>query len=399
MEKKKRTLFLLTILSFAAVLLTWHINNPHRLYFDEIYYVPASKAINMGNPDPNWVAPPLGKILIGDSIQIFGNNPFSWRLPSVLASILSIYFFFLMTFNLFSKETNTTSFSPELTAFIASLFYLLDGMTYMQSRIGMLDMMMTGFLMGAFYFFLTERYLLCSIFMGLSLSCKWAGIFSVFFFLPLIPVSDGFKKYLAAIFKIYIPAFILYTAIFIFSAFGYKLFLFNSLGSIFAHFFQSQIKMLKFYLKPIGFQPYEAPWWKCLLLIRPIWYTYSQVSLTRIQGILMLPNLFIWWPALISCFFLFLKLSDKLARLILYGVFWIIIPWILSSRPGFIYYLLPISPFLILALIYWIRNSKIAAWLAFSIISLGFLLYYPLYSNLPITYPYFWSLIWLKSWI
>ncbi len=395
---KKIILLLITAASLASVLLTYRMGHPSRLYFDEIYYVPAARALVSGNPDPNWVAPPLGKAFIGEAIRIFGNTSFAWRLPSVLAALLGLWFFFLLTIKIFSQETKPSYLFPELTAFLASLFFLLDGITYVQSRIDMLDMMMTCFLIGAFYFFLTERYFICSLFLGLSFACKWTGAFSFLFFLPMIPCAEGIKKYLRIVLEIYFPAVLLYSLIFIFLGFGYKLFLFGGMLSIIKHFILSQIKMVNFYLKPLGYQPYEASWWKCLLLIRPIWYFY-QFHSNQMNGIVMLPNPFLWWPSLLSALFLFFRFSDRTARIILFGILWLILPWALSSRQGFMYYLLPISPFMVLALIYWIRGSKTAVWAALAASLLGFFLYFPLYSNLPISYPYFWSLIWLKTWL
>ena len=77
--------------------------NDHLLIFDEDYYVNAARVIvgihpPHGDPywnsplgtDPNSEHPQLVKLLIAGGIELFGDGPFAWRLPSVLLGAVAI---------------------------------------------------------------------------------------------------------------------------------------------------------------------------------------------------------------------------------------------------------------------------------------------------------------------
>ena len=93
-------LILLLILSFGLRLFT--LANPAAYIFDEVYHVPAIKAIAVGNPDPfnpfaqapepntayDWLHPPVAKLIQAISVNVFGANSFGWRFPSALFGTL-----------------------------------------------------------------------------------------------------------------------------------------------------------------------------------------------------------------------------------------------------------------------------------------------------------------------
>jgi predicted membrane-bound dolichyl-phosphate-mannose-protein mannosyltransferase len=75
----------------------------HVLVFDEAYYVNAARVIAgvkpppgahyAGSPagdDPNAEHPQLAKVIIAGAIELFGDGPVAWRLPSILLGSLAI---------------------------------------------------------------------------------------------------------------------------------------------------------------------------------------------------------------------------------------------------------------------------------------------------------------------
>jgi hypothetical protein len=73
------------------------------LIFDERYYVNAARVIAgirppAGSPyastplgdDPNSEHPQLVKLIIAGSIELFGDDPFAWRVGSLIAGTLAI---------------------------------------------------------------------------------------------------------------------------------------------------------------------------------------------------------------------------------------------------------------------------------------------------------------------
>ena len=75
----------------------------HVLVFDEAYYVNAARVIAgvkpppgahyAGSPagdDPNAEHPQLAKVIVAGAIELFGDGPVAWRLPSILLGSLAI---------------------------------------------------------------------------------------------------------------------------------------------------------------------------------------------------------------------------------------------------------------------------------------------------------------------
>ena len=75
----------------------------HILIFDEDYYVNAARVIDRIQPpkgvpyansplgtDPNSEHPPLAKLIMAGGIELFGDGPIAWRLPSVLLGTVAI---------------------------------------------------------------------------------------------------------------------------------------------------------------------------------------------------------------------------------------------------------------------------------------------------------------------
>ena len=59
--------FMLSVLLFlgALAIRLLFLNHPGEVIFDEFYYVDAARMIILGEGDPNWVHPPVGKYFIG----------------------------------------------------------------------------------------------------------------------------------------------------------------------------------------------------------------------------------------------------------------------------------------------------------------------------------------------
>jgi dolichyl-phosphate-mannose-protein mannosyltransferase len=370
-------------LLLAFVFCSFRLGIPNHLVFDETYYVPAASALLAGKADPNNVHPPLAKLLMAGSIRIFGNKPFAWRFPSLLSFMLALFFFFILANDLFSQNSVWLPLG-------ASLLYLFDGISYVQSRIAMLDMPMTGFLIPSIYCFRKQKYWLSSIFLGLSLLCKWGGFFILPVYLLWIPYRGDIKKSWNIFLQLFVPAFVIY---FIgFNAIS------GGLGHWFPKFFSQHLEMLKFHLRPTMEHPYKAPWWKWVLLIRPIWYAFKQTGNT-VHGIIALPNPILWWLGLAGVLLLPFRFNDEKARFIFALFFFFTVSWAISIKGGFMYYLLPASPFLVLGLVYWIQKSKVLFGIVLSIACISFFFFFPLYAYLPIPYGYYAHMMWLHTWI
>ncbi|MCK9900274.1 glycosyl transferase [Parafrankia colletiae] len=139
----------------AGVLRFWRLTEPRGLYFDEVYYVKdawglmtAGYEINSKTCDgPAYVVhPPLGKWLMAASQWLFGyvdcagtahgSPELGWRFSSALAGTLAV---------LVLARAARRIFRSTLLGCFAGLLLALDGLAFVQSRIGILDIfLMTG---------------------------------------------------------------------------------------------------------------------------------------------------------------------------------------------------------------------------------------------------------------
>lgn len=172
LRRRYRWLVPTLVTLLAGVLRVWNLGNPHALAFDETYYVKdAWSQWNLGyaaawpeeaNPlfeagstdifltDPSFVVhPPLGKYLIGLGMAIFGaENPFGWRIAAALfgtACVLVLYF-------LAKALTDSVAFAG-----LASFLLAIDGIGIVMSRIALLDIFLTFFILLAVWFMVLDR--------------------------------------------------------------------------------------------------------------------------------------------------------------------------------------------------------------------------------------------------
>lgn len=153
----------LVITAFAFALRIHNVSTPGRLVFDETYYPKDAWTMlhqgyegtwpdgaSIANPsiakgDVNiWnsyaefaVHPPLGKWIIAVGEQLFGMNSFGWRIGSVVFGTLMV----LMVIRLARRLSRST-----MVGAIAGILITLDGLSFVMSRIGLLDIFQAFFL-------------------------------------------------------------------------------------------------------------------------------------------------------------------------------------------------------------------------------------------------------------
>lgn len=155
----------------AAMLRFWHLGHPQELIFDETYYVKdayslwhfgyerswaddADDAFAAGQLTPNSdasyvVHPPAGKWFIAIGMAIFGfDNAFGWRAAAALAGTLSVLLTFVLTAKLFRSI---------FLASTAGLLLGVEGHHIVMSRVGLLDISLTLFVLAAFCALVADR--------------------------------------------------------------------------------------------------------------------------------------------------------------------------------------------------------------------------------------------------
>lgn len=135
----KRAAVLLPVLLVvvAGVIRLVQLDHPGRIFFDETYYVNDARwMLDHGVEEGFAVHPPVGKWLIAAGIQAFGDNPWGWRVPGVLAGMLVV----LLTYLIASRLLGWRG-----AAALAGLLVAVDGLMFVQSRTSMLDVFLGFF--------------------------------------------------------------------------------------------------------------------------------------------------------------------------------------------------------------------------------------------------------------
>jgi dolichyl-phosphate-mannose-protein mannosyltransferase len=106
--------------------------------------------------------------------------------------------------------------------------------------------------------------------------------------------------------------------------------------------------------------PYYARPWKWLPLGRPISF-YVQNDGTDTEQILAIGNPFIFWASLFAIPYVAVawrRARDWRAGFIIVAFFGQYLPWFLPGRPTFFFYVLPMVPFMVLAVTYLARDAS-----------------------------------------
>lgn len=122
--------------------------------FDEKYYaVQAAETVRNNGVEDNQaygvvVHPPLGKQLIGLGEHLLGYTPTGWRLASVIAGTFVIF----LTVRVVRRMTRST-----LMGAIGGILIICDGVSFVMSRMALLDVFQEVFILAAFACLIADR--------------------------------------------------------------------------------------------------------------------------------------------------------------------------------------------------------------------------------------------------
>jgi dolichyl-phosphate-mannose--protein O-mannosyl transferase len=154
-------------------LVWWRLAIPSGVYFDETHYVPAARKLLAGlrfNPEH----PLLAKRAIAASIELLGDSPVNWRIPSALAGSWGLYAFARLVWFATGRRRATL---------IAVVLLASNFLWFVLSRIAMLDMIMAALGMTGLWLFASAlrqpaegrwRLALAGLCLGLALGAKWS---------------------------------------------------------------------------------------------------------------------------------------------------------------------------------------------------------------------------------
>ena len=344
-------------------------------YFDEIYH-PRTAYEHIRGVEPYEIShPPLGKLIMGVGIRLFGMTPFGWRFMGTLFGVGMLPLLYLFLKNLFGRTSIATCGTILLAA---------DFMHLTQTRLATIDTYAFFFILLMYYFL--YRYLilpagtpfracalplfLSGLFWGIGAASKWTVIYGctglvVLYFIGFWQKlrdwpEEQRRGRVAWAFQILgwsvlvfalIPA-VIYTLSYLpYAAASGDL----SLGNLVKEMWENQKYMLSYHSGVTDSHPYSSRWYQWLLDIRPIlYYMDNSVSgvTTRFAAFV---NPVVCWGgllAVLSAAVLAVTRRCAKALFILIGYLAQLVPWFFIGRITFAYHYFPSVLFLILALCY-----------------------------------------------
>jgi len=463
----------------AGVLRFSHLGFPQRRLFDEYYY-PKSACIFLGysnercdinsaheriwrervNDTGAWVHPPLGKWAIALGELAVGTDSYGWRVSSAVAGTATVMLLAVIVQLLFA--------SPIWT-FAGGVLLATESLNFVQSRVAMLDIFVTFWIVLGFVFLLLDRRWIerrlpkpppapwgggeagasdpvhlrrvpaplwrpwrvaAGAALGAGVATKWSALTALVAAIVLsiawevlrrtrsgtrrpywnAIASEGFGIVLSLLL---VPA-VVYVASYAgwFVHFGFDLGGWAKLqGSIASY--HSNLRKVGVDGQPI--HAYLSDAWSWLLLRRPVYYygDYSQGGIRQV--IYANGNPAIFWGSLVAIpyvAFRWWRARDWRAGFVVIAIACLYLPWFLVDRPQFLFYATTITPFLVLACVYTIRDLSemrvagsrshpyLPVAVGFVVLSvLAFAWFWPTLTGAPLTETGWKLRYWFTSWV
>lgn len=406
-----------------------------------------------------WVHPPLGKWMIAGGEVVFGTESLGWRASAAVAGTATVIFLAIIVQLLFA--------SPIWT-FTAGLLLATESLNLVHSRTGILDIFVAFWTVLVFVFLLLDRRWIerrtpdpapaktpieaaegetpprkprlpaplwrpyrfaAGAAGGAAMATKWSGLTT---FLTAIALGFAWEVMRRKRFGVRSPVVSTLTM----EGFGFVLALLVTPALVytatyvpwFMHFdwdvqrwIEVQGKAARFHadLKATNEQgqpwhAYFSPAWKWILLSRPVYYYGAFTDGIR-QVIYAHGNPAIFWGSLAAIPYVtyaWWRRRDWRASFILVTLAGLYLPWFLVSRPQFLFYATPITPFFVLAVVYALRDLSqmhvagsrsrpflpvVVGFVAASVIL--FLWFWPILTAAPVTDAEFALRTWFTSWV
>ena len=384
--------------------------------FDEIYYVSSAKQYIDGVPPYVDVHPPLGMLIIAIALILLGISPFAWRLIPNICGILLVPIMYIFANKIFRDKK---------LAIIAAILIMVEFMHYSISRLAFLDSILVFFItLQYFYLYCyvskrlagssfkqSAKYLyLCALFLGFGISTKVNAGFAIpaifiwLFYCEIIACKSTPKQTILKVIYLFLIFTIVPLTIYILSYIPYyhsmhATNIFSFVIDRYQHMYDYQVNGLK-----DASHPYASKWWTWPLLITPMSIYYWQEPIASANGlisssIVLMGNPAIYWasiPSVLILAFKWIKKPNYNIAFILLAIFAQYLPYALFQRISFIYYFYPVTPFIILSIVYVIKlafenTNKNYHYIAYAYITIAivlFALYFPVLSGLNVSRDY-----------
>lgn len=154
------------VILLSLILHAFVISQPQFLQiWDESIFLELTRDFLEGEDHTPHQLPGI-KFFVGAAITIFGDNWFSWRVPSVIFGMLTLLVFFKIV----------TRFTSDKKALLATTILSFDTIFFVHSSLFLRDIPLLFFGLFSFYLYQRKSYYLAAIVIGFSLLIKEIGI-------------------------------------------------------------------------------------------------------------------------------------------------------------------------------------------------------------------------------
>ena len=336
--------FYLTLILLLATILRVYFLAKQPLVCDEGLIIAPNKIYFRDGilPFRNWHHPPFRYFFLYLSASVFGEQPFSFRLHSVLFAVGSIFFCYSLARHFFGEKTGL----------LAALFLATDPLHLAFSRLAFEESQLTFFILLTLY--LTFKYqenknpfllLFLGLVSGFGMGTKWL-------FLPVYGFTIIYLSYSTLKERKPLSIVALFSCLVLlpFSVYLSSFLPWFKRGYTFLDWLQFQFKMAESitsvkiteYGDLIGLNSSAWIWF-----FRPLFFPYLfQIQNNTLYSVSGFTNPFLWLIFIPSLLFLFFFSKTKKARPLLVAFLIFILPLLLSERPIYLYSATPATAFL-----------------------------------------------------
>jgi len=394
------------ILIFCFMTKVVRLSYPSDFYFDEVYHGFTATVYLHGDKqayDPwakppegkafEWTHPPLAKLIMTGMMLVFGENPFGWRIGSVLFGTAATVATAVLAFELFGAMP---------IALIAMALMSMENLVLAQSRLAMNDSYFIFFMLIALIGYVrwrkdeaSLRYLyLAGLGLGLAVATKWTA-FYVFAILAidLAACAVWRRRLPARTSLLHLPLALgivpagLYLASYLH---------FFALGWGWADLVHLQQQMWWYHTGLKATHSYKSAPWQWILNLRPVWFHVDYSRPGYAANIYNLGNSVILYSGLYAVIVSVVQLRGVLASwslwfaILAYLMLWV--PWTFSPRMMLFYHYLPAIPLLCILLARWLASKlssdhageRVVPHIILATAFLWFVIFYPNSTEIPV---------------
>jgi dolichyl-phosphate-mannose--protein O-mannosyl transferase len=327
----------------------YHLGFPPSRLWDERYF-PAMANKYLQGVYQFDLHPPLGKFIIAVGIALLGHEPLGWRIMPALFGLALVPLAALLGWYCLKERVG---------AMLLTTFFAAETIFIAHSRLGVMDIFVVFFVLAAFLAALRaandRQVIFSSVLIGLAVAVKWAA------FPVAVPI--GYVLWRKGLLRPFLGG--LWISAVVYVAVVYV----GALITITTNPIEAWVWAWDWHVdaarKVTAAIPHAwaSPWWSWPIMLRPIRFYYAANAEGLYQVIMAMGNPLIWWSSTLAVVVSIFEMARKaVARKlsaddpiipIVLGYVFLLAPWVAGTRIPYIYNYLPIYPFAILALAYW----------------------------------------------